>query len=279
MHNRSWLIVPGDNETKLLAAASAGADAVVIDLADTVPPDRKARARALAAEWLSARRQHITEGRRVERWVRINPFDSQHWRDDLAAVMAGAPDGIVLPHCAGPASVQQLAAELYEREQALHLPNGSVRILPLAGETPAAVLGLRSYLETAMPRLAGLSWRPQHLAAALGGAAPRDTAASWRGAFSHLRTEVLLVAHAAGLQAVETCHAAAGDVEGLDAAVQAARLDGFTGMMAIHPAQLAHINAAFGPADSDEGEAAPGSASLRAGAAPALSRASILRLA
>ena len=277
MHNRSWLIVPGDGETKLLTAASAGADAVIVDLADTVRTDRKAMARTQAAEWLSVHRQHITGGRRVERWVRINPFDSHHWREDLAAVMPGAPDGIVLPHCAGPASVQQLSAELYGREQALHLVHGSVRILPLAGESPAAVLGLRSYLETAMPRLAGLGWRPQHLAAALGGAAPRADGTAWRGAFEQVRTEVLLVAHAAGLQAVETCHPVADDPEGLRAAAQAARADGFTGMMAVHPAQLAEINAAFGPAGA--GEAAAGSRGWRGAAAASPPHGSILRLA
>ena len=160
MHTRSWLLVPGDSDKKLAKAASTGADAVVIDLADFVSLERKNTARALAREWLSIHRQQITGKGRMGRWVRINPLESRMWRDDLVAIMAGAPDGIVLPRASGPESARQVAAELYELEQAHHLPNGSVRVLPVAGETPAAALVIAAWLECAMPLLAGPTWAP-----------------------------------------------------------------------------------------------------------------------
>lgn len=255
MHNRSWLLVPGDSDRKLAKAASTGADVVVVDLADFVSAERKRTARALALEWLTIHRQQITGNRRMGRWVRINPLESRMWRDDLVAIMAGAPDGIVLPRSCGPASIQQVAAELYELEQANHLPNGSVRILPVAGETPAAALGIATYLDIAMPRLAGLTWAPHGLAALIGATRAADGRGGWTGAFGFVRAQALLTAHAAGLHAVDTFHADWNDLKGMKTTASGARADGFTGMMAIHPAQVAVINAAFVPSDEELAEA------------------------
>lgn len=255
MHTRSWLLVPGDSEKKLAKAASTGADAVVVDLADFVPAERKAAARALALEWLSIHRQQITGTRRMGRWVRINPLDSRMWRDDLVAVMAGAPDGIILPRACGPESIRQVAAELYELEQVHHLSNGSVRVLPVAGETPAAALGMAAWLEGSMPRLAGLTWAPQGLGASLGALRSSDARGGWTGAFAVVRAQALMAAHAAGLAAVETFHADWNDSKGLKLAVRDGRADGFTGMLAIHPAQVPVINAAFSPSEPELAEA------------------------
>lgn len=254
MHTRSWLLVPGDSEKKLAKAASTGADVVVVDLADFAPVERKATARALAREWLTIHRQQIT-GSRMGRWVRINSLDSRMWRDDLVAVMAGAPDGIILPRACGPESIRQVAAELYELEQVHHLPNGSVRILPVAGETPAAALGMAAWLEGSMPRLAGLTWAPQGLAASIGALRAADARGGWTGAFAVVRAQAMMAAHAAGLPAVETFHADWTDAKGLKAAARDGRADGFTGMLAIHPAQVPAINAAFAPSEEELAEA------------------------
>ena len=255
MHTRSWLLVPGDSEKKLAKAASTGADVIVVDLADFVPAERKAAARALAREWLSIHRQQITGKGRMGRWVRINPLESRMWREDLVAVMAGAPDGIILPRACGPESIRQVAAELYELEQVHHLPNGSVRVLPVAGETPAAALGMAAWLEGSMPRLAGLTWGPQGLGASIGALRSVDARGGWTGAFAVVRAQALMAAHAAGLAAVETFHADWNDPKGLKLAVRDARADGFTGMLAIHPAQVPVINAAFSPSEEELAEA------------------------
>ena len=111
---RSWLFVPGDSEKKLAKAASTGADVLILDLEDSVAGNNKAAARAMTASWLAAHREQVTDGKRPGRWVRINALDSRQWREDLQAVLPGGPDGIMLPKSAGPESIQQLSAEIYE---------------------------------------------------------------------------------------------------------------------------------------------------------------------
>ena len=137
MPMRSWLFVPGDSEKKLSKVAACGADVVIVDLEDAVAPQAKQAARPLACEWLLAHREEVSQ-----RWVRINALDTPLWREDLAAVMPGAPDGIMIPKAAGPEQLQALAAELYELEQRHGLTTGRTRLLPLVSETPAAALGI-----------------------------------------------------------------------------------------------------------------------------------------
>ena len=139
MQQRSWLFVPGDSETKLGKAEATGADVIIVDLEDSVAVSNKDQARQLACAWLTQQRRTAQFGR----WVRINALDTPLWRDDLAGVMAGAPDGIMLPKSAGPGSIQTLAAELYEQEQRCGLPTGSTRILALVSETAAAAITSR----------------------------------------------------------------------------------------------------------------------------------------
>src|SRR3954469_23219492 len=103
---RSWLFVPGDSEAKLGKVAACGADAVIVDLEDAVLPESKPHARRLAAEWLSAHGRQVLAGGGFTKWVRINPLDTPFWRDDLAAVMSGRPDGIMVPKASGPEQLQ-----------------------------------------------------------------------------------------------------------------------------------------------------------------------------
>jgi citrate lyase subunit beta / citryl-CoA lyase len=251
MRYRSWLIVPGDSERKLGRALATGADVVVVDLDATVPFDNKQAARSLAADWLKMHRHHVLEQSPVARWVRINALDSRQWREDLIAILPGAPEGIILPRAAGPETVRELAAELYELEQNNQLPAGSIKILPLAGETARSALTIASYAEAAMPRLAGLGWGPDSLGIALGATRSREARGSWTEAFRFVRAQTLLAAHACGGMALEALHDDAEDVKGLKLASKAARADGFTGMFANHPAQIAEINAAFTPSEAE----------------------------
>lgn len=245
MHNRSWLIVPGDNEAKLGKSSRTAADVVIIDLDSSVPQDAKPHARQLAAQWLDAHRHRVLEKRSVGRWVRINTLESGFWRDDLSAVMPWAPDGIVLPKALGPEMVRQLAAELYEFEQRHQIPSGRTKILPIVGETPRAVMSITSYIESPHQRLFGFSWQADELSAALGASRKFDAAGNWVGGFQYVRAQTLLTAHACGALAVETLHSDLSDKEGLKAAAAASRADGFSGMLAIHPDQVPVINEAF----------------------------------
>ncbi len=251
---RSWLFVPGDSEKKLSKVAASGADVVIVDLEDSVTHDNKPRAREMAREWLSAHRQQVTE-RRMGRWVRINALDSRMWRDDLLAVLPGAPDGIMLPKSAGPESVQQLGAELYELEQRSGVPANSTKILPLVSETAAAAITIPSYLGAPLPRLAGLTWGAEDLSAAIGASRKRDKDGNWTDAFRFARTQTLLTAHARGIVAIDTLHADFADEKGLKRAAEESRADGFAGMLAIHPAQVPIINAAFTPSEEELAEA------------------------
>ena len=251
---RSWLFVPGDSEKKQSKAADTGADAIILDLEDSVTPANKARARELTLGWLQA--QSTTNAASAQgRWVRINALDSGMWRDDLGAVMAGAPDGIMLPKSAGPESVEQLAAELAELERRHGLAEGSTRILPLVSETAAAAITIPAYARAALPRLAGLTWGAEDLSAAIGATRKRGADGQWTDAFRFARVQTLLTAHACEVMAIDTLHADFADEAGLRLAAEAARADGFAGMLAIHPAQVAVINAAFTPSEAELAEA------------------------
>ncbi|CAH0498625.1 CoA ester lyase [Novosphingobium sp. CECT 9465] len=255
MPPRSWLFVPGDSDRKLDKAISTGAHAVIVDLEDAVAPSAKPQARVTAREWLSAHRQHVTEGRPIARWARINAIDTGMWRDDLQAVMAGAPDGVMLPKCEGPEQVRQLAAEIYELEQRHRIPNGTTRILPLVSETARAAMTIIAYVHDPLPRLGGLTWGAEDLSAVLGASRKRDAGGAWTDAFRFVRAQCLLAAHAAGVWAIDTLHDDFRDEEGTRRAAQSARADGFTGMLAIHPAQIPIINAAFAPTPDELAEA------------------------
>ncbi|MDE2435837.1 MAG: CoA ester lyase [Sphingomonadales bacterium] len=255
MAMRSWLFVPGDSEKKLGKALATGADVLILDLEDSVAPDNKQAARDTARAWLSAHRQTVTDGKRVGRWVRINAIDTHLWRDDLLAVLPGAPDGIMLPKSSGPDAVQQLAAELYELEGRNGVVAGSTRILPLVSETAVAALTIPAYANASLPRLAGLTWGAEDLSAAIGATRKRDKAGVWTDTFRFVRAQTLLTAHARGVPAIDTLHADFSDAKGLKAAAEAARADGFAGMLAIHPAQVPVINQAFTPSEAEITEA------------------------
>jgi len=252
---RSWLFVPGDSDKKLSKAAATGADVLILDLEDSVTEDNKARAREMTAAWLKAHRSQVTDGRRQGRWVRINALDSRMWRDDLQAVMAGGPDGIMLPKSAGPESVQQLSAEIYELESRSGLANNSVKIMPLVSETPGAAISVPAYATASLPRLTGLTWGAEDLSAAIGATRKRDITGRWTDTFRFARTQTLLTAHARGIMAIDTLHADFADLKGLQRAAEEARADGFAGMLAIHPAQVEVINKAFSPSEDELAEA------------------------
>jgi citrate lyase subunit beta/citryl-CoA lyase len=248
---RSWLFVPADSEKKLGKALAVGADVLILDLEDSVVPANKAIARELARGWLEAHRQ----GQGTGRWVRINALDTAVWRDDLASVMAGRPDGIMLPKATGPEALQTVAAELYELEQRHGIAPGSTRILPLVSETAQAALSIHRYADAAMPRLMGLTWGAEDLSAAIGATRKRDSAGGWTDVFRLVRSQTLLTAQAGGVIAIDTLHADFADLAGLKRAAEEARADGFSGMLAIHPAQVQLINTAFTPSDSELAEA------------------------
>lgn len=253
MAMRSWLFVPGDSETKLGKVVGAGADAVVVDLEDAVAPAARTTARRLAHSWLEAHRQQVLKGGGSQRWVRINPLDSGIWREDLAAVMPAAPHGIVVPKATGPEQLRMLAAELYEHEQRAGIPTNTTRVLPMVSETPQAALSITSYAapDLTLPRLAALTWGAEDLAAAIGATRKRDHQGQWADPFRLVRSQMLLAAHACKVAAIDAVYADFKDTDGLRRIARASYGEGFTGMLAIHPAQVPIINEAFSPSEQD----------------------------
>ncbi|PEQ14516.1 CoA ester lyase [Novosphingobium sp. PC22D] len=245
MRFRSWLLAPGNDETRLASAIGTGADVIVVDLAGTVPADRKGHARHLAAEWLEVHRRSVIEQRRMGRWVRINPLDSGLARDDLGAIMASAPDGIILPRATGPDAVRQLAAEVYELEQRNGILANSTRIIPVVGETPCAAMTIAQYIDTDHQRLAGLTWGANELANAISARRTEDAAGAWSDTFRFVRSQALLTAHACGILSLDAAHQVVEDEAVVARAARDAAADGFSGMFAVHPAQVPAINEAF----------------------------------
>lgn len=241
---RSMLFIPGDSEKKLGNGDRAGADALVLDLEDSVLPDNKARARCLTAEYLRGRPQGA---RRSELWVRINALDSTLALNDLSAVLAAAPDGVMLPKAEGPADVARLSFYLDALEAQSGLTVGSTRVLPVATETAAAPFNLGAYSAARLPRLVGLTWGCEDLSAALGASTNRDASGEWAFTYRVVRSLTLMGARAACVQAIDTLYADFRDEKGLRTASRASRAEGFTGRLAIHPAQVPAINESYMP--------------------------------
>lgn len=238
---RSFLFVPGDSERKLEKAAGAGADAVIVDLEDSVSAENRPRARELAREYIDGR---------DDAWLRINPVDSGEAMADLQAVMPAAPSGIVLPKARSADDATRLATKLDELESRFGIAAGQTRILPLCTERPRALFSLESYVG-ATPRLAGLTWGAEDLSAALGARASRDEDGNWLPPYQLARSLCLFAAAAAEVPAIDTVYTDFRDANGLASYAARAARDGFTGMLAIHPAQVTTINSAFSPSDDD----------------------------
>ena len=245
---RSMLFIPGDSEKKLGKVDACGADAVILDLEDSVAPPNKRQARELVAAFIAARPR---AARKVQLWVRINPLDTDLALDDLAAVIGSAPDGIMQPKANGAADVVQLSHYLDALETQAWLPLGSTAIVPLVTETARAPFALGEYATTPLPRLAGLSWGAEDLSAALGASTNHAPGGGFAFTYRMVRAQTLMAAHAAGVPAIDTLHADFRDDAGLLSSSREARAEGWSGRLAIHPAQVGPINTGFSPSAED----------------------------
>ncbi len=240
---RSLLFVPGDSGRKFDHAAASDADALILDLEDSVAPDQKPAARAQVRAML----ERGAPGKQL--WVRINALDGGDALADLAAAMPAAPYGIVLPKCAGREDMRQLAHYLDAFEAAAGAVPGATRILAIVTETAQSLFGLHDYRD-ATPRLWGLSWGGEDLAADVGALRNRD-AGRYTEPFRLARSLCLMAAAAAGVRAIDTVCVDLDAPEALADEAREAYRDGFVGKMAIHPRHIGAINAALSP---DEGQ-------------------------
>lgn len=241
--SRSFLFVPADSERKLAKAAASTADAIILDLEDSVAATARPAARKLAAAFL-------TGDHGADVWVRINPLDSADALEDLKQVMPSAPFGIVLPKPRGALDSNQLAKLLEVLEHENGFAAGCTMILPVTTERPAALFSMNDYVD-ATPRLAGLTWGAEDLSAAVGAVTNRDVDGRWLAPYQLARSLCLFAAAAAGIAAIDTVYTDYKDADGLATFAAAARRDGFEGMLAIHPDQVDIINKSFLPTSEE----------------------------
>ncbi len=232
MKLRSLLFVPADRPERFVKATASGADAIILDLEDSVSLARKDAARAAVIDWLAGERAVTT-------FVRVNPLDSEHIDADLSIFSSARPDGIVLPKAEGASSIGRLLEKL---------GGAAIPILPIATETPAAIFEMASY-RMVSSQLAGVTWGAEDLPAAIGAVTSRNADGSYTPPYEMVRALTLFSAHAAHVAAIETVYPGIKDEAGLAAYAARGARDGFTGMMALHPAQVPIINAAFTPGE------------------------------
>lgn len=235
MRLRSLLFVPGDRPDRMQKALNSGADALILDLEDSVSLAHKTDARGHVAAFLELNPRHIAL------FVRINPLSAGLVDQDLSVLSRSKPDALVLPKAEGATTIVEL------NRSAERVGAGSVPILPIATETPAALFHLASYADVAK-QLIGLTWGAEDLPAAIGAATSREPSGRYTAPYEVVRALALFAAHAAAVCAIETVYPAFRNLEGLAAYANRGARDGFTGMMAIHPSQVAIINTAFTPA-------------------------------
>ena len=241
---RSLLFIPADDEKKLSKGLATGADALILDLEDAVSAARKAAARPIAAHYIAEMRAQVD---RPLIYVRINALDTGLWQDDVAGIAGALPDGILLPKARSGDDVHTLSMALNHAEEKAGLPPGATRIIALVTETPISLLQLHTYVGSST-RLDGVTWGAEDLSAVLGARTNReDDGRTWTSPYMLARNLCLFTAAAANVQPIDTMFVNFHDEEGLRQECHAAVRDGFTGKMAIHPNQVAVMNAAFTP--------------------------------
>ena len=245
MRLRSLLFVPGDSERKFERASDCGADALILDLEDSVADPRKAAARELVARLVEAERE-----RPFALFVRVNALDGALALADLAAVVRPGLDGIVVPKAGGAADIERVGFYLEALEYRAGLRTGTVRLAAIATETPKAMFALGSYAP-AHPRLVALTWGAEDLGAALGATANKEPDGGWTSPYEIARAQCLFAAAAAEVAPIDTVFVDFRDAGGLERDCRRSRRDGFVGRLAIHPDQVAVINRCYAPSEAE----------------------------
>jgi citrate lyase subunit beta/citryl-CoA lyase len=240
---RSLLFVPATGGPKLDKAMASGADAVILDLEDSIAPERKVEARAAALAFLKAAQGQKDRPRLL---VRINGLDTGMIDADLDAIVAGSPDAVLFPKAEGGATVTHLDAKLTAREAIAGLPDGSIKILAQTVESAAGLFTAGTYRDSSA-RLISMTWGPEDLSSELGAEANREADGTLTEPYRIARAMCLYGAAAAKVPAIETIHVNYRDPEILRRDTELARRDGFAGRLAIHPAQVPVINEVFTP--------------------------------
>jgi citrate lyase beta subunit len=223
------------------------ADALVLDLEDSVTPDNKDSARTTIVDWL----KRIDFGPR-ERIVRINALDCESGIADVEATMAGRPDGYLVPKAGDVEELRELDKRISVLEQRHGYPAGTVRLLPII-ETPNGVLNVREIAQC--PRVVAICGGRGGLdmAAALGAWRVRDDHGDLLEIFRLTGMLCLLAATAAGIQPIDSV-LLLGDLERMHRECRESAEMGCTGWITIHPSQIDVVHAACFPTTAEIAE-------------------------
>jgi citrate lyase subunit beta / citryl-CoA lyase len=244
MKLRSLLFVPGDSERKFARATDSGADALILDLEDSVAPSQKPSARELVAALIDR------QDRRSRFFVRVNALDSGLALDDLAAVVRPGLDALLIPKASGAADLERIGHYLDAFEARAGMVLGSVKFAIVATETPKAMFALGSYAP-AHPRLIALTWGAEDLSVSLGATENKEPDGAWTFPYEVARAQCLFAASAADVAPIDTVFVDFRDSEGFERDCRRSRRDGFVGRMAIHPDQVATINRSYTPTEAE----------------------------
>lgn len=249
MRLRSLLFVPGDSERKFARAKDCGADALILDLEDSVTPSQKTAARAHVANLINpdAKRAWLFT-------VRANALDTSLALDDLAAVVKPGLDALLIPKVNGAGDLERIGFYLDALEARAGMASGSVKLMIVATETAKAMFALGAYAPP-HPRLIALTWGAEDLSAALGATDNKEPDGSWTFPYQMARAQCLFAASAAEVLAIDTLYADFRDSDGLEGDCRRSRRDGFVGRLAIHPDQVTAINRCYAPSDAEIGHA------------------------
>ncbi|MCL6691313.1 CoA ester lyase [Pseudomonas sp. R3.Fl] len=242
---RSFLFVPADSERKLTRSLDSQADALILDLEDSVMPENKPTARILMRQHLDRLDDHSRW------WVRVNSLSSGELLHDLIATVPARPAGILLPKIEGPEDIGTVNHYLDALEIEHGIDPGSTRIAVVVTETPAVVLRLGELVKCHYPRVRAIMWGAEDLSAALQAGDPRTPKGDWRPTYELARSQSLLLAYAWGVEAIDTLYVDFRDAEGLERHCIDSRRDGFTGRIAIHPDQVETINRSYSPSEAE----------------------------
>jgi len=246
---RSLHFVPGGNERMMQKALGLPADGLILDLEDAVTPEKKPATRPIVRHWLES----LDFGAK-ERWVRMNPIFSEYGEVDLEETVAGRPTGYVVPKPRRADDIRRIVGILERLEERHRIPAGSIRLLPIATETPEGLLNIRE-VAAASPRIAAIAWGIEDLGAAMGLPQTRDAEGRYLDIPRYARVMCAVAASAAGVEAIDTVYTDIPDLEGLGRECREGVAMSFTGKISIHPNQIEVINRAFTPSKSDADEA------------------------
>lgn len=245
---RSMLFVPGDRPERFEKAAASGADAVILDLEDAVSAERRPLARTEIANHLRR------SARRVPLWVRINPVSTSDALEDLAAVVAARPDGVMLPKVDRGSDVERADYWLEALEVAHGITVGTIRLIPMITETAAALLNMQSFARTPA-RVLAMTWGAEDLAVELGASGNRDERGEYEASYQWASSLCQCAAAAAGVMAIDTVDTEIRDLAAMGARARRSRRAGYVGKLAIHPAQIAPLHEAFTPSSEEIAQA------------------------